>query len=99
MGIVGNRFELEQQIMDCWHIVDDLKVLSEATIENDDMTMDKVSNITIGLEQLYQLKFEKLFELFEENIRQQYNQTEEVIDALRDKEADYSDWTLEDLTK
>jgi hypothetical protein len=58
-----DRFDLEQEILDCWHIVDDLDVVinSEQLNLNDDML-----NILIGLKQLYQLKFERTFQTFEQ---------------------------------
>ena len=62
---MADRFELEQQILDCWHIVDELKTLSEAVCDNN-LSTDQTANILMGLEQLYQLKFDKLFQTFEE---------------------------------
>jgi hypothetical protein len=62
-------FDFEQQIMDCWHIVDDLKIVTEGVLEHD-ISKDDISNITIGLEKLYQLKFEKLFDLFETHCKE-----------------------------
>ena len=59
-----DRFELEQQILDCWHIVDELKTLSEAVCDNN-LSTDQTANILTGLQQLYQLKFDKLFQTFE----------------------------------
>ena len=68
------RFDLEQQIMDCWHVVDDIHVLVNNVYDhNPPLTEDQIGNILLGMEQLYQLKFEKLFELFEEYIRENRN--------------------------
>jgi hypothetical protein len=58
-----DRFDLEQQIMQCWNIVDDLDYLGEM-LETDD-----TQNLLIGLKALYQAKFEKLFDTFERYIR------------------------------
>jgi hypothetical protein len=57
-----DRFDLEQEILDCWGITDDLDVIisSEQLNLNDD-----ILNILIGLKQLYQLKFERTFQTFE----------------------------------
>jgi hypothetical protein len=62
-----DRFDLEQQIMDCWQITDDLKVLTEYVLEHGEeaLNIDTVANITIGLQQLYNLKFDKMFRTFE----------------------------------
>ena len=65
-----SRFDFEQQIMDCWGITDDLKILSEYVLEDPTADSDKITNITIGLEQLYAIKFEKLFNTFETMIRE-----------------------------
>ena len=58
------RFELEQEILDCWHIVDDVNMLYEAVMDRD-LTKDQIANVLLGLYQLYQLKFERTFETFE----------------------------------
>ena len=65
-----SRFDFEQQIMDCWGITDDLKILSEYVLEDPTADIDKITNITIGLEQLYAIKFDKLFRTFETMIRE-----------------------------
>jgi hypothetical protein len=59
-----SRFDLEQQIMDCWHIIDDVKILNEYILESD-LTKDQISNALLGLEEIYQMKFDKLFRTFE----------------------------------
>jgi regulator of replication initiation timing len=60
----NDRFDFEQQIMDCWRITDDIKEASEALIDGD-LNTDETSNILIGLRQLYELKFNKLWDMFE----------------------------------
>ncbi len=64
------RFDLEQAIMDCWHIVDDMKILSLHVCDHG-LDRDKVTNILVGLEQLYQIKFEHLLSLFETYVREE----------------------------
>lgn len=59
-----NRFDFEQEIMGCWNIVEELKLLHEGVLERD-LTSDQVSNILSGMTELYQMKFEILFETFE----------------------------------
>lgn len=62
-----DRFDLEAEIMDCWSVCDDLKVLYERV--GDDMpTTDELMNVLIGMQTLYQWKFEKMFETFSEVI-------------------------------
>lgn len=62
-----NRFDFEQEIMGTWNILDDLKCLADGW---DELTEDKKLNIIIGLIDLYQLKFDTMFNTFEELIRQ-----------------------------
>lgn len=57
------RFELEQAIMDCWHVVDDIKTVCA---RSDRMSQDELMNVLIGIHTLYQMKFEDLFEQFED---------------------------------
>ena len=59
-----DRFELEQKILDCWGICDDLEVLCEGVLDRD-MNSDQIANVLIGMKELYHLKFEKTFEIFE----------------------------------
>lgn len=71
MNEVDNKFELEQHIMQCWNVIDDLKILY--TYIGDDTFFkgmkpeheDKIMNILLGMTELYQLKFEKCFFSFE----------------------------------
>lgn len=62
-----NRFDFEQEIMGVWNIIEELKVLHEGVLERD-LTNDQVSNILSGMTELYQMKFEILFETFEQLI-------------------------------
>lgn len=60
-------FDLEQSIMNCWNVVEDIKLLSEAVQDRPKpFTEDELSNLLTGLETLYQLKFDKMWGLFEE---------------------------------
>lgn len=55
-----DRFTLEQQIMTCWSVVEDLQMVAdrgEGTLEN-----------IQALSRIYQLKFETLFDTFEQLI-------------------------------
>ena len=63
-----DRFDLEQQIMNCWNIIEDIKLLDknvlEGKIEGGEMTNDEISNYLLGLEAIYDLKFTQLFDTF-----------------------------------
>jgi hypothetical protein len=76
-----NRFDLEQDIMNCWSVVDDIKELNRCMLDRRKMTDDEVSNYLLGLETIYQVKFERLFETFEMLIRKNAfnDRVEEVV--------------------
>jgi hypothetical protein len=65
---MSDRFDLEQQIFECWKIIDDIKLLDknvlEGKIEGGSLTQDEISNYLLGLESIYELKFEQLFDTF-----------------------------------
>ena len=65
---MSNRFDLEQQIMACWNVTSDIDTLCESVCESD-MTTDQIANILLGMKQLYELKFDKMFRTFEELIQ------------------------------
>ena len=62
-----SRFDLENQIMDCWNMTKDLRHVSEylldAPLEVD--REDKIANMLLGMESLYNHKFDKMFRTFE----------------------------------
>lgn len=61
-----DRFDLEQGIMDCWKVTDDIKLLYD-NLEN--MDEDRRMNYMLGLMEMYGLKFEKLWNCFEQLIQ------------------------------
>lgn len=65
-----NRFDFEQQIMSCWNVVTDLKDITTGVIEGD-LTKDQIANMLMGTQQLYDLRFAKLFEQFEQMVQEQ----------------------------
>ena len=56
--------------MNCWSVVDDIKELSRCMLDRRKMSEDEISNYLLGIETIYQVKFERLFETFEMLIRQ-----------------------------
>jgi hypothetical protein len=60
-----DRFDLEQEIMSCWNVVDDIKLVYENVMNNETMTKDEIANILLGIEKLYTLKFQKVMDTFE----------------------------------
>ena len=70
------QFDLEQKIMECWRITTDLKDLNTAVVETN-ISKDDIANITLGLYQLYDLKFDQLFLLFEQHLEDYYKLKDE----------------------
>lgn len=54
---MSDRFELEQAILGCWNLVDDLQLIKDE------------SGLAAALAKVYQAKFEHCFNLLEECIR------------------------------
>lgn len=59
-----DRFDLEQNIMKCWNVTDDIDLVYKNVMESD-MTNDDIANALLGLKTLYNMKFEELFSNFE----------------------------------
>jgi hypothetical protein len=64
-----NRFDLEQQILDCWKITDDIAMMEAQGANTADMT---------SLACVYEYKFKRLWEIFEGMVAQkQFKKVEE----------------------
>ena len=74
-----DRFDFEQQLLDCWNITKDIKTVYEGVCDsNPALTHDQITNALIGLETLYELKFNKLWAMFENGVHQRsINSTKE----------------------
>jgi len=62
-------FDLEQDILSCWNITGDLKLLEEAILEKD-YSRDEIANVVLGLRVLYEMRFEKAWSSFEETCKE-----------------------------
>lgn len=88
-----NQFDMEQQIMNCWNVCEDLETLNEGVLDRG-MTTDQISNVLMGMKDLYQLKFETLWEQFEAMLRERHQAKQGVkapgyTNYDRDEEDDY----------
>lgn len=63
-------FDLEQDIMSCWGVVDDIKLITELVCDRGDVSEDTLANLLIGMQTMYQLKFEKCFKTFQTLLKQ-----------------------------
>jgi len=61
-----DRFTLEEKIMSCWRVIDDLKTLGN--VYDREHTEDEILNILIGITDLYDQRFNELFDTFEKCI-------------------------------
>lgn len=66
-----DRFDFEQQLLDCWNITRDIKTMYEGIYDSiPPMSEDQIGNALMGLETLYELKFNKLWSMFEHGVKQ-----------------------------
>lgn len=85
---VSDRFDFEQQIIKCWNITNDLKEICDAFMnyESTNFTQDRVVNTLTGVAELYEIKFNKLWELFETVVMEEVRKNkflEEECSTLR----------------
>lgn len=70
-----DRFDLEEQIMKCWNVVDDVNDLYEHIGDSSEFVdippkyVDKVMNKLLGVKELYDMRFQKLWEVFDHMIK------------------------------
>ena len=62
-----DRFDLEQQIMTCWNLVDDVDAVYHwiETLDLDPKSADKIQNALLGIVAMGNIKFENLWKTFE----------------------------------
>ena len=68
MSFNKTRFDMEQQIMDCWGVCEDIKSITKMH-DIRALSEDELLNAMIGLETIYQMKFEILFDMFEAMVK------------------------------
>lgn len=56
------RFDLEDNIMQCWRTGDDIKLILD-NVEN--LNQDGIMNALIGVESLHEMRMNQLFRTFE----------------------------------
>lgn len=64
------QYGLEQQILRCWSVCDDIQDLRKLRDERQ-LSEDELDNYLLGLISLYQVKFENLFSMYEQMLREQ----------------------------
>jgi hypothetical protein len=65
-----DRFDLEQEIMNCWKVTDDIDSVAHfvGQININAKDQDALLNMLLGMKQLYDVKFQVMFDTFEELI-------------------------------
>ena len=58
---MADRFDLEQQIMDCWSVVEDINILESQGASATDM---------VSLAAVYEFKFKRLWDTFEQMVEE-----------------------------
>lgn len=58
---MADRFDLEQHIMKCWNVTEDIDLLNYNVLEKD-ISKDEISNFLLGLKTIYNAKFDDLFD-------------------------------------
>ena len=58
---MSDRFDLEQQLLECWKLTDDIKLLAER---------DAPSTVFVALASVYEFKFEQLWQTFENLVKE-----------------------------
>ena len=84
-----SKFDFEEQIVKCWSVVDDLKDLDEGLFEGW-LKFDQkdVSKHILGIANSYDIKFHKLFDLFDSvhmNMVRENKMLNEECAALREQ--------------
>lgn len=66
-----DRFLLEQYIMQCWHVTDDISTVASYLehVKMDPRDQDELFNMLLGIKALYNQRFSDTFNLYEELIR------------------------------
>ena len=99
------RFDLEDEIMDCWGVVSDLSTVLEYL--DDDFfegmspaQQDKLSNLLLGMTEMYDVKFFKMFNTFAGCIEEFDGEVAQIPLAkswkLFPDDGDTPPWNLED---
>ena len=68
--------DLEQEIMNCWNVCDDIDMVTVHFVDSpewesiDGKLCDALTNKYLGLKEVYDLKFKKLWDTFESHVKE-----------------------------
>jgi regulator of replication initiation timing len=80
-----NRFDLEQQIIRCWSVIDDIREVIEhlGNYHESNFKKETVNNTFDGLAQIYDIKFHKLWDCFDTVTMGQVKQIKELEEHIK----------------
>lgn len=83
-------FELEENFMECWNVVDDIRTIYDY-VGDDELfeslepeQRDKICNLLLGIKELYSVKFERTFKTLEGAVGD-YHDMRKTVKALSNK--------------
>lgn len=82
----NEMIQMEENIMACWQVEQDLDILLEYVMEGD-LDRDRIANIVLGMKELSNLRFDKLFNNFERAVKEYYGATKNGKGSDRRSEA------------
>ena len=85
-------FDLEQRIMDCWNVTNDIEVVYYQMLDRPTpLTEDEIANVLLGLKALYEMKFERLHNAFEDVCKHGGIFLEEDLVTVAKQHRDYNE--------
>lgn len=82
----NNIHELEQHILKCWSVIEDMEVLYTEVCDAN-LDADKTANILLGMQQLYHIKFDQMWKCFEEVCKEYHAYRKGAENALSSESA------------
>lgn len=64
-----DRFDLEQKILQCWGIVEDIETIYNQ-FDHTELSQDEIQNALLGLMLIYEFKFQQTFGVFSKLVEQ-----------------------------
>ena len=63
------HFDFEQHMFSCWNVTQDINILFEGVMDKG-LDSDQIGNALLGMHQIYELKFSKLLDMYEDLMSQ-----------------------------
>jgi len=97
-------FDLEQEIMDCWRVTEDVDMTTRHFVDSpkwegmDPKLCDALMNKYFGIKELYELKFDKLWNTFEKVCKEYHERGQRLnIDWTDDLDISFADDCLPNI--